>query len=297
MRGPISVSALLLLFGGCASSGPSPDLSFRVMTFNIRLNLESDGVNAWPHRRDVVADIVRRQGIDLLGVQEALPGQLVDLDERLPELARFGDGRSADRSGEYSAIFYRRDRFELLDQGTFWLSETPEVPGSKGWDAAHERIATWGKLRERRSGRVIFHFNTHLDHIGERARVEGTTLLLRKIDEIAGGAPILLTGDFNATPDSAVYALVIAAGMEDGRAASLCPPLGPESTWNGFRQIEPGRRIDFIFTREGLAVLEHAILPETHASRFPSDHLPVTARLAHDGDLERIPRSCSSGGS
>ncbi len=250
------------------------------MTFNIRLNLSSDRENAWPHRKEAVASMIRFHGADLVGVQEALPEQLEDLDARLPHFGRFGVGRAADRRGEASAIFYRKSRFEVLRQDTFWLSETPGVAGSKGWDAAYERIVTWGELRDRRTGAVFFHFNTHLDHVGVVARREGTRLLLRKIAEIAGErTPVVLTGDFNAPPDSEPYRLVVANGFEDSFARSRCPHHGPTSTWNGFTAIEPGRRIDFIFVRDVAAVLQHAVLSDTFDGRFPSDHLPVIAEM------------------
>lgn len=254
--------------------------ALRVMTFNIRLNLASDGLNAWPRRKEAVAALIRLHDVDLVGLQEALPEQLVDLDALLPHLARFGSGRSAERLGEFSAVYYRKDRFELLDSDTFWLSETPSIPGSKGWDAAYERIATWGKLRDRRTGSVFFHFNTHLDHIGRQARREGARLIMRTIAQIAGGdTPVILTGDFNDVPGSEAYRIVTERGFQDARDVTRCPAHGPDSTWNGFKAIEPGRRIDFVFVRGVPAILQHAILSDTLEGRFPSDHLPVVAEL------------------
>jgi endonuclease/exonuclease/phosphatase family metal-dependent hydrolase len=269
---------LLLLLTACATAVPD-DPSLRVMTFNIRLNLASDGANAWPHRKDAVADLVRAQSADLLGLQEALPEQLADLDARLPRLARFGDGRSADRLGEFTAIYYRKDRFDLLGYGTFWLSETPEVAGSKGWDAAYERIVTWGKLTDRQSGATFFYFNTHFDHVGKTARRESARLLMSRIAQIAGSAPVIVTGDFNDLPQSEAYATITAGGLTDAMLSTRSPHQGPSSTWNAFKAIEPGRRIDFIFTR-GFDVLSHAILPDRiEGDRFPSDHLPVIAEV------------------
>lgn len=268
---------VLLLLTACATSVSDDPL--RVMTFNIRLNLASDGPNAWPHRKDAVAEMVRAQSADLLGLQEALPEQLTDLDARLPRLARFGDGRTDTRLGEFSAIYYRKDRFDLLGHGTFWLSETPEVAGSKGWDAAYERIVTWGKLRDRQSGATFFYFNTHFDHVGRAARRESARLLMARITQIAGSAPVILTGDFNDLPQSEAYATISAGGLADAMLSTRSPHQGPSSTWNAFKAIEPGRRIDFIFTR-GFDVLSHAILPDRiEDDRFPSDHLPVIAEV------------------
>lgn len=269
--------ALALFVFGCAGWRNDGE-PVRVMTFNIRLNLASDGVNAWPNRKDAVARLIDTD-TDLAGLQEALPEQLTDLDGLLPDFARFGSGRGADLRGEASAILYRKTRFELLQHDTFWLSETPTVPGSKGWDAAYQRIVTWGKLRDRKTGAIFFHFNTHLDNVGVVARREGTRLLLATVDRIAERTPTILTGDFNTVPESEPYRLVIENGFVDAMTATRSPHLGPTSTWNAFKAIEPERRIDFVFVRGGVDVLRHAILPDTIDGRFPSDHLPVVAAI------------------
>jgi endonuclease/exonuclease/phosphatase family metal-dependent hydrolase len=270
---------LILVIAACTTSS-SIEKPLHVMTYNIRLNLASDGVNAWPHRKEAVADLIRTQSIDLLGVQEALPEQLADLDARLPRLGRFGEGRTADRLGEFTAIYYRKDRFNVLDSGTFWLSQTPEVAGSKGWDAAYERIVTWGKLRDRQSGATFFYFNTHFDHVGKTARRESARLLVSRIEQLAGASRVIVTGDFNDVARSEPYIILTESGLSDAMVSARSPHQGPSSTWNGFKEIEAGRRIDFIFTR-GFHVLRHAILPDMiDGERFPSDHLPVVAEVA-----------------
>lgn len=272
-----AIAILSLLLFSCAASGwREGGQPVRVMTFNIRLNLASDGENAWPNRKEAVANIIQRA--DLVGLQEALPEQLADLDRLLPQFGRLGVGRATDLAGEHSAILYRRARFEVLEHDTFWLSETPHVPGSKGWDAAYERIVTWGKLRDRGTGATFFHFNTHLDHVGGAARREGTRLLLANMARMAGNAPTILTGDFNAVPESEPYRLVTESGLRDAFLATRDRHRGPESTWNAFKAIEPGRRIDFVFVR-GFDVLKHEILADTFDGRFPSDHLPVVAEV------------------
>ncbi|HUP44700.1 MAG TPA: endonuclease/exonuclease/phosphatase family protein [Thermoanaerobaculia bacterium] len=271
----------VLLLAGCATSATPPPLA--VMTYNIRLHLASDGPNAWPHRKDAVAAIAAEA--DLVGVQEALPEQLADLDAALPRFARFGTGRSAERSGEHTAVYFRTSRLELLDHDTFWLSETPSVAGSKGWDAAYERIATWGKMRDRRSGRTFYLFNTHFDHVGAEARRESARLLVSRIDRIAGDAAVLVTGDFNDVAGSEFFEIMTAAGLGDAHSLSRTPPLGPDSTWNAFRVVEPGRRIDFIFVRGPTEILSHATSPATlDDGRFPSDHLPVLAEVRVGSD-------------
>lgn len=272
--------ALTLVLVACTGFAPSGgETSLRVMTYNIRLNLASDGSDAWPHRREMVASVIRFHGADLIGVQEALPDQLRDLDALLPHFGRFGVGRDAQRGGEHSAILYRRRRFEVLQHDTFWLSETPSIAGSKGWDAANQRIVTWGRLHDRGTGAVFIHFNTHFDHVGEVARRESARLLTARIEEIAGNAPVIVTGDFNATPASEPYRLVLAAGLRDAFSASRTPHHGPTSTWNAFRAVEPERRIDFVFVRGAVDVLQHGILSDTFDGRFPSDHLPVVAEV------------------
>jgi endonuclease/exonuclease/phosphatase family metal-dependent hydrolase len=265
---------------GCASVGPAHD-PVRVMTFNVRFDNPADGPDAWSERRERVAATIRDARVDLMGVQEALPHQLAEIEALLPELAWFGVGRNAELSGEYSAIFYRADRFEILESDTFWLSETPSVAGSKSWDAAIERIVTWGRLRDRRSGQVFHVFNTHFDHVGEISRQESARLLVQKVGEIAGPlAPVVLTGDFNATPDSEPIGILMGeGGFSDARARSQTAPRGPDSTWNAFRAIVPGRRIDFVFVRGGIDVRSHEIVDRTFDGRFPSDHFPVVAEL------------------
>jgi endonuclease/exonuclease/phosphatase family metal-dependent hydrolase len=277
---------------------PTPALArLRVMTFNIRFDNPEDGEDAWPKRRHKAASTIRFHAADVVGLQEALRNQIDDLRADLPALAWFGSGRTAQRDGEHCAVLYRRDRLEVLAQDTFWLSETPSVAGSRSWDAALPRIVTWGRLRDRRTGAVVVVFNTHLDHLGEEARRQSARLLRKKVREIAGrSGPVVVTGDLNTTPDSEPLAILTAPGpdgsaLTDAMTASLCPNHGPTSTWNGFKAIEPGRRIDFVLVRPPVAVLQHGILADTFDGRFPSDHLPVLAEVtlgaptaSHGGD-------------
>jgi endonuclease/exonuclease/phosphatase family metal-dependent hydrolase len=257
------------------------------MTFNLRYDTPSDGANAWPHRRDWVAALIRFHAPDALGVQEALAHMLTDLDARLPDFARVGVGRADGRAGgEFSAILYRRDRLELLDSGTFWLSPTPEVAGSKGWDAAIERIATWARFRDRRTGCRHVHLNTHFDHVGEQARQESARLIRRRIAALADGMPVLVTGDLNADPASGPYRILTrdtiadaTPPFRDALVASRDGHYGPTSTWTAFRAIEPGRRIDYVLVSPEVRVLKHAVLPDSWDGRFPSDHLPVVAAV------------------
>src|SRR5829696_8070475 len=177
-RTGLFITAVLLTLSSIAQ-----DLN--VMTFNIRLNIALDSLNAWPYRKDKVASQVLFHDVQLLGVQEALHDQVMDLKERLPNFKYAGGGRDDGKEkGEYSAIFYDTTRLQVLQSQTFWLSLTPEVPGSKSWDAAITRIVTWGKMRDKKTNKVFFAFNTHFDHMGKEARRESAKLLLKRVADI-----------------------------------------------------------------------------------------------------------------
>lgn len=288
---------VLALLAGCAarpslppsSAQPSPAIAppLRVMTFNIRYDTPNDGPDAWPHRRDRVAGLIRYHEADAIGVQEALAHMLDELDTRLPGFSRVGVGRTDGAAGgEFSAILYRTARLELLGSGTFWLSPTPEAVGSKGWDADYERIATWARFRDRATGCSHLHLNTHFDHVGVVARRESALLIRQRLGALAGGLPVVVTGDLNADPASEPYrilttdsAALAGPALRDAFAASREGHYGPTSTWNAFRAIEPGRRIDYVLASTDVGVGKHAILPDRWDDRFPSDHLPVLASL------------------
>lgn len=249
------------------------------MTYNIRLNTPADGENAWPERKDRVAGLIRFHAPDLLGVQEAMKIQLDDLEARLPEYGWTGVGRDDGKEGgEYSAILYRKDRFEMIDGGTFWLSETPEAPGSKGWDAALPRIATWARFRDRASGKTLLHVNTHFDHRGETARTESARLLSQRIPEMAGDLPIFLTGDMNSEPTTEAYSVLTGFLSDAYVLAGEAKRYGPEFTFTGFAVSDrQGPRIDYILISEGISVDRYGVLTDQYMGFYPSDHLPVVA--------------------
>ncbi|TWI92282.1 endonuclease/exonuclease/phosphatase family protein [Chitinophaga japonensis] len=273
---------LLLLAAGSAAMAQTP---LTVMTFNIRYNTASDSLDAWPYRKDKVAGTVLFYETDLLGVQEALYDQITDLQQRLPQYKHTGVGRDDGKTkGEFSAIFYDTTRLQLLQSETFWLSATPQVPGSKGWDAAITRIVTWGKFRDKKTNKVFFHFNTHFDHRGEVARRESAHLLLKQVHAIAGKTPAVITGDFNATPDDEPIKVIMDNSdplhFTDSKALSQTPHFGPEGTFNGFRHGERGTQpIDYIFLKGKFRVLRHATLSNTWGGRFASDHFAVLSSL------------------
>ena len=273
--------------GRTAPSAAAATTPLRVMSFNIRYDNPRDSGNAWPHRKDWVASLIRFHGADVVGVQEALAHMLTDLDTRLPEFARVGVGRADGRTkGEFSAILYRTSRLALLDSGTFWLSPTPEVPASKGWDAAIERVATWARFRDRVTGCSHLQLNTHFDHMGEQARQESARLIRRRLADLGRGLPIVVTGDLNAVPSSVAYRTLTrdtvpggVAPLADAFATSRAGHYGPTSTWTAFKAIEPERRIDYVMVSPAVTVLTHGILPDYWDGRFPSDHLPVLAAV------------------
>lgn len=251
----------------------------RVMSFNIRYNEPRDGVNAWPNRKQKAADVIRFHKADLIGVQEAQIGQLRDLEKLLPDFAWCGVGRTDGKEdGEFSAILFRKSRFRLLETGTFWLSESPDKPGSMGWDAAYPRIVTWARFRDNRSKRTFVHFNTHFDHRGEKARIESAKLILAKITAIAGRLPYFLTGDLNVTEDTEAYK-TLAATLKDARYTSTNGHFGGESTFSAFKELSPGMKIDYIFVQDGIMVREHGVLSDRWDGLWASDHLPVLAEI------------------
>lgn len=260
------------------------ELPVTVMTYNIRFNNPDDGPNAWPNRRQALIDLISNYDPDLFGVQEALIDQIHDINDGLGRYSWFGSGRDDGiAKGEFSAIYYRDERFELLDGATFWLSETPEIPGSMGWDAACPRVVTWVKLKDRNSGKVLFHFNTHFDHMGDTARLQSTTYLVEKIQEIAGDYPVIVTGDFNLRESEGPYSILTSESddfhLTDTRHKATFAE-GPAYTYIGFDFVgEPGEIIDYIFIRNFREVLSHQIITDNTDGVYPSDHLPVMVKI------------------
>lgn len=252
-----------------------------IITFNIRYNNPADGINAWPNRIEMVSGLLNFHDPDIFGLQEALYEQITDIHKYLPEYEWFGVGRDdGKKAGEFSPIFFKGSKFILLKKGNFWLSENCEKPGL-GWDAACNRIVAWGKFQSKVTGKQFFVFNTHFDHKGDEARKNSAFLIRDKIKEINNnqGLPVILTGDFNLTPESEPIGL-IKGFMKDSREISEEPPYGPIGTSNGFNWNSPlNRKIDYIFVQGGIKVLKYAILTDSKNQRFPSDHLPVFAKV------------------
>lgn len=273
--------AVIVLLASCNSK----PVDLNVMSFNIRYDNPDDSLNNWQYRKDVAAKTIKNQNADIIGTQEVLVNQLNDLKSRLPEYNAIGVGREDGiEKGEYSAILYKKDRFKEIKSGYFWLSETPEVAGSKGWDGACERIATWAILEDISSKKQLFFINTHLDHVGKIARQEGVTLLLSRANALANGLPIIMTGDFNATPESDVIKHVTDVNSPEHLIHSkdiAVEKSGTDWTFHGFGKVPMERRefIDYVFVSKGIKVAKHSVLPEKLDDTFISDHSVVVAQI------------------
>jgi endonuclease/exonuclease/phosphatase family metal-dependent hydrolase len=253
----------------------------KVMSYNIRLALASDGVNAWDNRREMFAGQVGFYEPDFMGVQEALPNQVNYLDTTLTYLKHIGIAREGVNKGEASSIFYNYSKFQLLQTNTFWLSETPDVI-SKGWDASYIRVCTYGLFKEKKSGKKFWVFNTHLDNDGLVARTKGIALILKKIEKLnQKNLPVILMGDFNTTPETALITY-LKLKMNDAKDISISKPFGPVGTFNGFKYDKPvTQKIDYIFVSKSskITVNKFAVLSNADDLRYPSDHLPVYAEI------------------
>lgn len=258
---------------------------FQVMSYNIRFDNPGDGANTWSNRKQKVFSILRLYKPDIIGFQEPLQNQIADLHDEFRQFSWFGVGRDDGRDkGEFNPIFYNSARFELLNSGTFWLSETPDIPGSKSWYALLPRICTWVKLKDKFSNDSLYAFNTHFDHGGKTSRVESAKLLLRKISEIAGTLPVIVTGDFNDDEKSETYSILINENVKNHLVntmyASRYPHHGGTFTYVGFDFIGvPGKIIDFIYVKNNLKVKFHAFLTDTWDGTYASDHIPVFTEL------------------
>lgn len=268
----------------------------RVMSFNIRgdfdLEKATDSSEAWnalskEHRRDMVATTIAEFGPDVLGVQEAFQHQLADLEQALPGYKFYGVGRDdGKQAGEQCAIFYRTDRFRMLDHGTFWLSETPEETGTRYPDAACNRVASWMILADEKSnGREFLVINTHFDHVSTAAQEYGAQLIRERMTKLADGRPIVVMGDLNAREEGKALAALRGDGsgneelLVDSFREVLPERGGQEATFHNFGGNTAGSRIDFILHSGDLRATEAAIVHTKYGDRYPSDHFPITATL------------------
>lgn len=251
----------------------------KVMTYNIRYDNPGDGPNQWSRRKDKVAELIRKYDPDIIGVQEALHHQLVDMRTDLKQYEFFGAGRDdGKQKGEYSAIFIRKNRFDVLDGNTFWLSETPHVPGSKSWDAAITRVVTWGKLRDKKSKKTFVMINTHFDHIGKESRKHAASIISDSAAVMGKDLPVIITGDFNFTREQPPYKVM----MDDSsfRVIDTAPSNAPGTACGFEVGARPCTAIDYIFHSPQWKAQGYKVIQDNDGRYYPSDHLPVVVSLS-----------------
>jgi endonuclease/exonuclease/phosphatase family metal-dependent hydrolase len=273
-------------FGGVASGDDATNV--RIMTFNIRYENTIDSANVWSKRRELAADVIRRFDPDFVGLQEALPRQIADLAKVFPEYRLVGRSRDADpKRGEAVPILYRAKRWRLDDKqhGTFWLSDTPQVPGSTTWGNSWPRVVTWGRFVERTTGRGLYVYNTHFDNASEPSRQKSAALLARRIAERQNREPVLVVGDFNS--DESSPALAYLTGRSTQSPVKLIdtfrevhPSEKRVGTFHAFRGGDDGEKIDFVLVSPGVKVHSAGIVREHRGELYPSDHYPVTAEVS-----------------
>lgn len=253
----------------------------KLLTYNLRLDVASDGDNDWPHRRDFLVGQIKFYAPDIFGTQEGLPHQIEFLQKSFPNYDSEGTGREGGGKGESTHIFFDRSKFSLKKSHTFWLSTTPDTV-SMGWDAACLRVCTAVLLKEKHTKRQFWVFNTHLDHMGEMARQNGIDLILKKMAAFNDAhLPVIFMGDLNSEPESVVVKR-LRKEMLDTREASEMPPFGPSGTFNGFKFEESVTKlIDYIFVSRSpkIRVKKYAVLSDSKNLHYPSDHLPVWAEI------------------
>ncbi|AMY10352.1 exodeoxyribonuclease III (xth) [Luteitalea pratensis] len=266
------------------SAAPPPAGTLKVMTFNIRYGTASDGENHWDKRKDFLVDVIRAEAPQVLGVQEALYGQLAYILEALPDYSMVGVGRDDGiRKGEYSAILYRRGSLSLSRSDTFWFSETPERVASTSWGNTITRICTWAQFTAP-DGRPLYVYNLHLDHQSQPSREKSVALLRKRVEARDPKAPVIVTGDFNAgEKNPAVMAMLDGSVLRDTFRVAH-PDASPAGTFTGFKfgQVQ-GEKIDYIFVTPEWDVVDAAIVRAARGDRYPSDHFPVTATLRSKG--------------
>ena len=269
-------------------------LQVRVMSFNIRYGTANDGENHWKNRTEMVFDVLRNHRPDVVGLQEALGFQIKQIRKSVEGFGLIGVAREDGKNeGEYSAILYRLDRFKVDESGTFWFSDTPEVPGSSHWGNACVRICSWARFVEKKSGGAFYLFNLHLDHVSQPSREKSAVLLTRRLLGRKHADPFIVTGDFNAGENNPVVLYLkgkAALGKSNGDRFKnpvpmvdtfrvLHPDAKDVGTFNGFKGGRKGDKIDFVFTMPGVKVPEAKIVYDSVAGKFPSDHFPVWATL------------------
>ncbi len=272
----LTITSCAFLAAGAANVAGEP---VKAMTFNLRLATGDDGDNVWAKRKDLAIKVIRDVNPDVLGVQEAQPIQIDELNAEFADYVNVGVGRRPDGSDEFSAIYFRRDRFYLSDAGTFWLSETPSVPGSTTWGNSLPRIATWVRLLDRTDKKRFVVFNTHWDHESQPARLNSGKLLAERVRELSDAEPVIVMGDFTATPANPAMTTLMEQGDLRDTLSVAHPDEADVSTFNGFGRTPNGPKIDAILVSPQWQVEDASIVRTRAGDLFPSDHWPVTATV------------------
>ncbi|ALS25858.1 endonuclease/exonuclease/phosphatase [Paenibacillus sp. 32O-W] len=253
----------------------------KIMTFNLRLNVESDEDNAWPYRTKAVAEVIRRHNVDIIGIQEGLHDMLTDLEPLLPEYAWIGEGREGGNKGEYTAILYKKSKWNVVNMGHFSLSDKPEQLGARSWNSSHPRMCTWVALKSQ-TGTEFAVFNTHLDHISDEAQQKGMELIRERMKKLRDqtGLPVVLTGDFNVYPEHAVITGLEQEGYQNAYSILHIENRDVGTTVHHFLGGESGKPIDYIFVSSDLQINHVMVDRELYEGRYPSDHYPVIAEVS-----------------
>lgn len=281
------IGCILLVLLFILSAVNAQNREFKISSYNVRNDNKGDSLagNGWSLRCPVIADMTLFYGFDIMGTQECKYNQILDLDKALSNYNYIGRGRGANPTeDEFSAIFYNSEKFRLINNGDFWFSETPQIP-SKGWDAAINRICSWGEFEEKNTEFHFYVFNLHLDHIGVEARKNSILLLLSEIKNIAGDQPVIVMGDFNVDQSSEPYKIMENSDFLTDCYANASVKYFPNGTFNNFDMGNINEeRIDHIFITDHFKPEKYGILPDIYwdkIPKLPSDHYPVVATLRY----------------
>lgn len=254
--------------------------SFKLATYNLRYDNPKDTGNLWINRKEIMTDLIKKQDFDIFSTQEAKPNQLKDLIEKMSVYAWSGVDKEGNGTDEFCAIFYKKERFELVDKGHFWLSETPEK-ASKGWDAKYKRVCSWILLKEIASQKTLYVFDTHFDHKGMLAQTNSAKLLLTKIATLAQDNAAVLCGDFNFDRTSSNYKILSKSAILKDAIKVAKKVTSSAGSYNGFNiNSNPESPIDHIFvTADKIGVNRYSIIKDDYSGKLPSDHYPVVAEM------------------
>ncbi len=286
MKRALFLSCYLIIIILSACNRKRDDNELKIITLNIRYNNQEDSLNSWPRRIPLVLDFFKSEKPDLIGLQEVLDGQYELLDSIMTDYGSVAAGREdgVDK-GEMNPVFYKKDRFDLIRTKTFWLSETPDIAGSQSWGSSLPRIVTWVELSNKITHDHFYFFNTHFAHDSDSARMMSASLLMSKVDSLAAGFPFIITGDFNMLHSNRVYSILTGPYesvplLSDTYAITEKRPTGPAYTYNGFSEKPSAGRVDYIFVRNGMKVLEYRTFIKKAHGIYISDHWPVMAVIS-----------------